>query len=62
MSALTKVDLLRQADACLAESRKLNKMLETATPQAKQLLVHKEIEKLIRQAEKAKAGLQELIL
>lgn len=44
------------------EIRYTQTLLQTVSPQAKNLIVSKDIEKLMRAAEKVQMGLQELVL
>lgn len=60
--ARKKTNLLAVMAAARGSLRDLRQLLETTTPQAKNLTVHKEIEKLERAAEKVQMGIQELVL
>ena len=60
--ARKKANLMGVMQHLRGSIRDLKILLETSTPQAKNLLVHKEIEKLERAAEKVQMGLQELVL
>jgi hypothetical protein len=57
-----KAQLLAMMQHSRQSLRDLRTVLESTTPQAKNLLVHREIEKLERAAEKVQMGLQELVL
>lgn len=57
-----KARLLAVMAAAKNSIRDVKTLLETSTPQARNLLVHKEIEKLERAAEKVQMGIQELVL
>ena len=57
-----KVNLLAVLSAARGSLRDVRVLLETSTPQAKNLIVYKEIEKLERAAEKVQTGIQELVL
>lgn len=57
-----KSNLLGQSSLVQKEIRQLQLLLNTSSPQARSLVVTKDIEKLLRAAEKAQMGLQELIL
>ena len=54
--------LLGQMSKVQMEIRALGNLLKTSTPNAAGLIVTKDIEKLLRAAEKAQMGLQELVL
>jgi hypothetical protein len=54
--------LLGQMSKVQMEIRALGNLLKTSTPNAAGLIVAKDIEKLLRAAEKAQMGLQELVL
>jgi hypothetical protein len=60
--AQKKSDLLGQVSKVQMEIRALGNLLKTSTPNAAGLIVTKDIEKLLRAAEKAQMGLQELVL
>ncbi len=62
VGARKKAQLLSVMAAAKNSIRDVRVLLETSTPQAKNLLVHKELEKLERSAEKVQMGLQELVL
>lgn len=57
-----KSELARQISNVQQDIRTLQTTFSTMTPMAKQLTVWHDIEKLMRAAEKVKAGFQELIL
>lgn len=57
-----KAKLLNQIAAVRAEITELGNLLKTSTPQAANLIVTKDIEKLLRSAEKVQMELQLLIL
>lgn len=57
-----KSKLLAAVQQVQKEIRTTQTLLNTFTPQAKSLIVSKEIEKLMRAAEKVQMGLQELVL
>lgn len=60
--AYKKSMLLGQMSKVQMEIRALGNLLKTSTPNAAGLIVTKDIEKLLRAAEKAQMGLQELVL
>lgn len=57
-----KSKLLAAVQQVQKEIRTTQTLLNTFTPQAKSLIVSKDIEKLMRAAEKVQMGLQELVL
>lgn len=57
-----KSKLLAAVQGVQQEIRYTQTLLNTFTPQAKSLIVSKDIEKLMRAAEKVQIGLQELVL
>lgn len=57
-----KSRLLAAIASVQMEIRELDSLLKTSTPQAANLLVTKDIEKLLRSAEKVQMGLQSLVL
>ena len=60
--AVKKSKLLAAVQGVQQEIRYTQTLLLTSTPQAKNLVVTKDIEKLLRAAEKVQMGLQELVL
>lgn len=60
--AASKAELAKRITTVQQEIRELQTFFSTATPMAKQLTVWHDIEKLMRAAEKVKAGFQELVL
>ncbi len=57
-----KSALLASVQRVQQEIRRTQTLLQTMSPQAKSLIVTKDIEKLLRAAEKVQMGLQELVL
>lgn len=57
-----KSALLASVQKVQQEIRRTQTLLQTMSPQAKSLIVTKDIEKLLRAAEKVQMGLQELVL
>ena len=62
-SAAQRKSLLLNAISIVQQDvRELDRLLKTSTPNAANLLVSKDIEKLLRAAEKVQMGLQSLVL